>query len=186
MTLTQDYPQLSEYIAAAMEQLGGISHSQLQRIELAARHIADGLARGSKLLVQSSKSTQILAESLRDDLLWRYREQQPALPVLLLDHYDGLQGQDGLREAEAMGNEGDTLLLLQHQPARYGSQMLQQLYQNRGIVSIYMGPDSDQLEQACLLGIELQAAAPARQLELGLFILHCLSARIQSLVFSGS
>lgn len=186
MNLSKNYPDLSEHIAEAIEQLGNIPEALLQGIEQAAQLIAGSLLADGKILLATSVETHGLGDAFHFDLLERHKQLQPGLPVVQLPVYgnDGVHG--FLRSAEILGLEPDVLLLVSDTTITFEKPELEQLHLNRGINSVYLGPDSHSLGVAGFsTTLPLVSVNKYRQLEMTLFILHCLSVRIQSIVFQG-
>lgn len=186
MNLSQSYPDLSAHIAQGLEQLGNIPEELLQTIEQSAQLIANQLLSGGKILVAADTQNQGVAQAFHFDLFERYKQQQPGLPALLLPTCANDRIDSFIRSAEILGQENDILLLVNSSELEVENNQLEQLHLNRGINSIYLGQNlSGLIDAGFTLSLPLASENKYRQLEMNLFILHCLSVRIQSIVFQG-
>lgn len=193
MNLSQEYPIVAANIADAMEHLGNISDILPARMEQAATHIAAQLTAGQKLMVLGVPGTRFLGELLCYNLVFRHSNEQPALPAMMMQN--GLCSDDTshidcktlFRSTEALGNNGDILLLISDVNIPPLPQAFTDLYQARGITSIYIGP-SQQIQSTSqerhTIYMPLESSKTPRLHEMSLFILNSLNAMIQSSVFN--
>ena len=141
MNLSQAYPDFSEHIAGAIEQLGGISEALLESTEQSASLIASKLLAGGKILLATDVDNRGPGEAFQFDLLERYKQQQPGLPVVQLPYCASSHTESYLRSAEVLGQETDVLLMVNSTDIIFENAQLEQLHLNRGISSIYLGQD---------------------------------------------
>ena len=186
MNLSQAFPEIAPHIAGAIEQLGNIPESLLQATEQSAQLIAQQLMAGGKLMLATSAGNRGLGDALCFDLLERYKQQQPSLPVMQLPGNITESAADFFQLAETLGSKDDVLLVMNDFGLESQSLLAEQLYVNRGIYCVYLGsPAETPIDTGFSVQIPLPGENKYRQLEMSLFILHCLSARIQSIVFRG-
>lgn len=184
MNISQSYPLFSANIAEAIEQLGNVSDLLLQSTEQASHLIANKLLAGGKLLLATDLENTGTGEAFRFELIERHKLDQPGLPIVALPYCANNDINSILRSAETLGQDNDILLVVSSNNLQTQDGQLDQLHLNRGISSIYLGQETPTLGSAGYsVTLPLSSANKYRSLEMNLFILHCLSVRIQSIVF---
>ncbi|HAU67742.1 MAG TPA: hypothetical protein DHT34_06320 [Cellvibrionales bacterium] len=193
--MSTDNPFITERIAAAMQNLGGLPVELPNAIIDAGVHIAGQLVQEHKVIAVGIDSFAPLAQMFCNNLMYRDAELRPALPALSLNSdASGVamaaahENADALysRPLKSIGKNGDVLLLLcQDLNSAIAATTLATAKAN-GMTAIIIGANSEQLtikNDTQTLSLLLEEADLTRMHEISLFILNCLNDIIDEQLF---
>lgn len=193
--MSTDNPFITERIAAAMQNLGGLPEALPNAIIDAGVHIAGQLVQEHKVIAVGIDSFAPLAQIFCNNLMYRDAELRPALPALSLNNdANGIamaaahENADALysRPLKSMGQNGDVLLLLSQDLNSAIVATTLATAKANGMTAIIVGTHSEQLaieNDTQTLSLLLEEADLTRTHEISLFILNCLNDIIDEQLF---
>ena len=193
--MSTDNPFITERIAAAMQNLGGLPEALPTAIIDAGVHIAGQLVQEHKVIAVGIDSFAPLAQIFCNNLMYRDAELRPALPALSLNNdANGIamaaahENADALysRPLKSMGQNGDVLLLLSQDLNSAIVATTLATAKANGMTAIIVGTHSEQLaieNDTQTLSLLLEEADLTRTHEISLFILNCLNDIIDEQLF---
>ena len=193
--MSTDNPFITERIAAAMQNLGGLPEALPNAIIDAGVHIAGQLVQEHKVIAVGIDSFAPLAQMFCNNLMYRDAELRPALPALSLNNdANGIamaaahENADALysRPLKSMGQNGDVLLLLSQDLNSAIVATTLATAKANGMTAIIVGTHSEQLaieNDTQTLSLLLEEADLTRTHEISLFILNCLNDIIDEQLF---
>ncbi|MDG1293463.1 MAG: hypothetical protein P8O99_05080 [Pseudomonadales bacterium] len=193
--MSTDNPFITERIAAAMQNLGGLPVELPNAIIDAGVHIAGQLVQEHKVIAVGIDSFAPLAQMFCNNLMYRDAELRPALPALSLNSdANGIamaaahENADALysRPLKSMGKNGDVLLLLNQDLNSAIVATTLAAAKANGMTAIIIGTNSEQLtikNDTQTLSLLLEEADLTRMHEISLFILNCLNDVIDEQLF---
>ncbi len=179
--------RITEQFQASMETQQSALATLAHPIEAAATTVFNCIIEGKKVLTCGNGGGSALAQHFVANLLYCFEQERPGLPALALtgddctltaiangDSFDEVYA----RQVSALGQPGDTLLLISPQGNSINLMRAVQEAQDREISIISLtGHDGGELSTLLApedIEIRVPSASDARILELHLLIIHCL------------
>ena len=193
--MSTDNPFITERIAAAMQNLGGLPPALPNAIIDAGVHIAGQLAQEHKVIAVGIDSFAPLAQMFCNNLMYRDAELRPALPALSLNSdASGIamaaahENTDALysRPLKSMGQNGDVLLLLSQDLHSAIVATTLATAKANGMTAIIIGANTEQQaieNDTQTLSLLLEETDLTRMHEISLFILNCLNDIVDEQLF---
>jgi len=193
--MSTDNPFITERIAAAMQNLGGLPPALPNAIIDAGVHIAGQLVQEHKVIAVGIDSFAPLAQMFCNNLMYRDAELRPALPALSLNSdASGIamaaahENTDALysRPLKSMGQNGDVLLLLSQDLHSAIVATTLATAKANGMTAIIIGANTEQQaieNDTQTLSLLFEEADLTRMHEISLFILNCLNDIVDEQLF---
>lgn len=198
MTTSNSASSIRSQIARTMEQAANISADTIDAAELAAHRICQSFAAGSRLLTLASRELNGLNDIFRYELIQQYKHEQPSLPIVVLQAFDSEQALSpaSLHEASTLASAQDCLLVVGNPENEETYDALATLASHRSISVILLGNNMSRANADAQMGLTqpfsehfisvgINTDDIYSRRELSLFLLHCISDRIQSILFRG-